>query len=68
MLSCVMNQKAADYADWKLQQLICTLQTDPQSEDPLHAIFTAKHLNTTLGSTQTSWPEIGIGIKLKIFC
>ena len=32
MLSCVMNLQAADYANWKLQQLICTLQTDPQSE------------------------------------
>ena len=49
MLSCVMNLQAADYANWKLQQLICTLQTDPQSEDLLHAIFTANHLNTTLG-------------------
>ena len=68
MLSCVMNLQAADYANWKLQQLICTLQTDPQSEDPLHAIFTANHLNTTLGLTQISWPEIGIGIKLKIIC
>ena len=44
MLSCVMKLQAADYANWKLQQLICTLQTDPQSEDPLHAIFTANHL------------------------
>ena len=32
MLSCVMKLQAADYANWKLQQLICTLQTDPQSE------------------------------------